>query len=139
MKKIFFLILIFGSFGLCTFADSNDKFISNFSSCTPYSESHDTEMFGMNVSSTIEILGRNGGKCGFKSSIMTQVATADIRCNFADNQIDEIISSMQNNSSEIESFAKQGLEANTAVMMENPAVIIFNKYLNDTGVCTVTN
>ena len=45
---------------------------------------------------------------------------------------------MQENSAEIESVARQGLESNPQIG-ENPAVVIFNKYFGDTSVCTVTN
>lgn len=119
-------------------AKEDDLFLSSFMSCTPYTEKNSNEMFGMQVKSSLQILGLRNGLCGFKSSISTPSGDANIECNFTEAQRQEMISSMQDNSAEIEAAARQSFDAGSQ-LMENPAVIIFNKYLNDTSVCTVTN
>ena len=139
MKRVYFLIisLVIISAGAATCMDT-DMFAEKFLTCSPYTENSRSEMFGMEVSSSLQILGLRGDLCGFKSSISTPAGNANIECNFTQTQIEELLSAMSNNRTEIETAAIQGLDA-TPQIGENPAVIIFNKYFSDTSVCTVTN
>lgn len=139
MKKIYSLILFLTI--ICTgsaIGMETDRFVENFMTCTPYTERNSSQMFGMQVDSALEVLGFRGGLCGFRSTINTPSGSAKIECNFTEEQIMELISAMENNRSEIETFAQQGLDSNPNID-SNPAVVIFNKYFTDSSVCSVTN
>ncbi len=139
MKKLVLVIPVFVIICACSaICAQTDEFVQSFMTCTPYRENNRSEMFGMEVTSSLEVLGRRGGLCGFRSSINTQAGSANIECNFTDEQIAELVGSMQANASEIEAVARQGLDSNPQIG-ENPAVVIFNKYFTDTSVCSVTN
>ena len=138
MMKQFLILIFAGILCLSVNAEQTDRFVENFLTCSSYTERDNSEMFGMQVQSTLEVLGWRGDLCGFRTSITTPSGEANIECNFTEEQIAELVTAMQENSAEIESVARQGLESNPQIG-ENPAVVIFNKYFGDTSVCTVTN
>ena len=114
----------------------NSDFVSSFKSCTHYSESGNVNTEGLNVTSTKQILGREGNKCVYKESVKFSGIEASTVCKFTDAQVNEIVSVMQAYSL-VQRYSDEDVDTSSlSAVSNNPIVKVWNKYLQDSNVCT---
>lgn len=136
-KKIFIVsaVVLF----LCLSAISGEAdFSKALKNCTPFSDSGQVQTAGMNVQSTKRIVGWQGDRCVYKESIKFMNISSNITCRFNKAQTLELASVidaynlMQKYSDSTPDFSD--LES----AQKNPVSKAWNKYLQDSSICTIT-
>ena len=138
MKKYFILtIFIIICTTLIALAD-DVRFINALKSCSSYSESGVVNTEGLNVKSNKKILGWDGDKCVYQENVNFSGIDSCITCRLSKSQIKELTSVMEAYNL-VQHYAKDNIDTSSiSGVQNNPVVKAWNKYLQDSSVCTVS-
>ena len=136
MKKY----LVFGLLLLCAavFAVSDDEvFYTALQSCSQYTDSGQINTEGMNVKFKNQILGWDNGKCTYKEYVNYSGMNSCTTCKFSQKQIDELVKVMRAYST-VQRYSGEKIDTSSlSGVQNNPVVKVWNKYLQDSSVCTM--
>ena len=137
MKKS--VIFVFALIATTLFVIAEDsRFTSSLRNCTSFTESGIVNTEGMNVQSTKQIMGWDNDKCVYKETVNFNGLNVTTTCKLTRPQIEELTSVM-NAYSLVQEYSNESV--NTSKLSEvqnNPVVKAWNKYLQDSSVCTMT-
>lgn len=138
MKKYFILtIFIIICTTLIALAD-DVRFINALKSCSSYSESGVVNTEGLNVTSNKKILGWEGDKCVYQEKVNFSGIDSCITCRLSKSQIKELTSVMEAYNL-VQQYSKEDIDTSSiSGVQNNPIVKAWNKYLQDSSVCTVS-
>lgn len=137
MKKYFIFALTIVLTSLIVLAD-DAKFAYALKNCSSYSESGTVQTEGMNVSSNKKILGWQGDKCVYQEKINFAGIDSCITCKLSKAQINELVNVMQAYSV-VQRYSNTPVDTSSiSAVQDNPVVKAWNKYLQDSSVCTVS-
>lgn len=136
MKKFILLAILSAVTALVAFADS--EFITAFKTCSPFTDSGAVDTEGMHVESTKKIIGWEDNKCSYRETVNFSGINSTTACKFTKPQIDEIVSVMQAYEI-VQKYTKESIDtSNLAATQNNPVVKVWQKYLQDPSVCTIS-
>lgn len=136
MKKymIFTVALVITT--LIVLADDS-KFTNALRNCSSYSESGNVNTEGMDVQSSKQIVGKQGDKCVYREKINFAGSNVTITCRFTQPQIKEITSVIDAYAL-VNQYSKNNIDTSKlSSVQDNPVVQVWNKYLQDSSVCTM--
>jgi len=138
MKKYTILIVLLFITVIAVFA--NDTiFAKALKSCSSYSEFGTVNTDGMQVDSHKQILGWENNKCVYKEALTFSGVNTTVTCRFSKPQLNEIYSVMQAYEV-ISQYTSQNIDTSSVeAVQNNPVVKVWNKYLQDSSVCTISN
>lgn len=138
MKK-YFILTIFIIICTTLIALAEDvRFINALKSCSSYSESGVVNTEGLNVTSNKKILGWEGDKCVYQEKVQFSGVDSCITCKLSRAQIDELVSVMEAYAL-VQKYSPDNVDTSSvSAVQDNPVVKAWNKYLQDSSVCTMT-
>ena len=137
MRKFLLFLSFIVLTTLCVLAYDN-SFYSALQTCSHYSADGNIKTEGMNVKVKEEILGKDGDKCVYQETLDIEGAKSCITCKFAKSQINELVKVMKAYSTIQEYTGEQIDTSKLSSVQNNPVVKVWNKYLNDSSVCTIS-
>lgn len=138
MKKPVILLLALVATTLFVIAEDSRFTSSSLRNCTSFTESGTVNTEGMNVQSTKQIMGWESNKCVYKETVNFNGLNVTTTCKLSKPQIDELTSVMDAYAL-VQEYSNESV--NTSKLSEvqnNPVVKAWNKYLQDSSVCTMT-
>lgn len=138
-KKLLLILTVLLITSIGAFSSDAD-FAKALSNCTPFSDSGQVQTSGMNVQSTKRIVGWQGDKCVYKESVNFMNISSDISCRLSKSQLAEL-SSVMNAYDLLQKYSNTSANfSDLEAAQNNPVVKAWNKYLQDSSVCTmITN
>ena len=116
---------------------SDDKFIEALKTCSSYHDSGTIQVEGMNATSVKQITGWHNNKCTYKESLNLGQVNANITCHFTRPQINEIATVADAYFLTLK-YSKDSVNTSSLeTAQNNPLAAVFNKYLQDSSVCTI--
>ena len=139
-NKIIVSILSLVLFATLSVFASDMGFTKALKNCSAYSDSGQVQTSGMNVQSTKRIVGWQGDKCVYKESVNFMNISSDISCRLSKSQLAEL-SSVMNAYDLLQKYSNTSANfSDLEAAQNNPVVKAWNKYLQDSSVCTmITN
>lgn len=137
MKKyfIFFITLILT--GIIVLAD-DAKFSNALRNCSSYSENGTVNTEGIAANSQKKILGWQGDKCVYQEKVQFSGIESCVTCKFSKTQINELASVMQAYAL-VQQYSKDEIDTSSlSKVQSNPVVKAWNKYLQDSSICSIT-
>lgn len=114
------------------------KFASALRNCSSYSESGTVNTEGMNVTSNKKILGWQGDKCVYQEKVNFAGIDSCITCKLSKAQISELVNVMLAYAV-VQQYSKSNVDTSSlSAVQDNPVVKVWNKYLQDSSVCTIS-
>lgn len=138
MKKYFIFAFVLLVTTLVVLADDM-RFANALRNCSSsYSESGTVQTDGMNVTSSKKILGWQGDKCVYQEKVNFAGIDSCITCKLSKSQIAELVNVMQAYAV-VQQYSKGKTDtSNFSEAQNNPVVKAWNKYLQDSSVCTIS-
>ncbi len=136
---VFGLALLIGTSIVIAEEAISSKFVNALKTCSSsYSESGNFTTEGMNVTSQKRILGWEGDRCVYQETVKFSEINSCITCKLTKSQISELASVMQAYEL-VQKYSKEEVDTSKLSAVENnPVVKVWNKYLQDSSVCTIT-
>ncbi len=136
MRKYFLLfVLLFCA--VITVSADDEKFYKALQTCSPYSDGGQVSTEGMNVSFKNEIVGKSGDKCVYKEYVDFAGINSCTTCRLSKKQIDELVNVMRAYST-VQKYSGEKVDiSKLSNVQNNPVVNVWNKYLQDSSVCTL--
>ena len=138
MKKFLIIPLMIIITSFSAVYSSEDKYIEALRNCSSYSDFGNVNADGVNVTSHKQILGWHGDKCRYKESVNMGNMNVDILCNFSKPQIAEITSVADAYYTTLKYSNASPDTSSIEAVQSNPIVNVFNKYLQNPNVCTMS-
>ena len=136
MKKFLIVMLSVISATIIVYASGN--FSESLKSCSSYSENGNVKTEGIVVKSTKQIMGWEKDRCVYKETIDFAGINTTITCKLNKPQINEITSVMDAYAI-LENYSENNVDTSSLENVQNnPVVKVWNKYLNDKSVCSIT-
>lgn len=136
MKRHFVFASIIFLTTITVFAQSANL-TESLRNCSPYTESGNVNTEGMNVQSTKQITGKDGDKCVYKETVNMSGMNVTITCRFTDTQRYELASVMDAYAL-VQKYSKENVDTSSiSSVQNNPVVKAWNRYLQDSSVCTM--
>lgn len=117
---------------------SEDKFTQALKNCTPFSDNGSMKTSGMNVISHKQIVGWNGDRCIYKENVNLSGIKASTVCKFTKSQINELTSVLEAYELVQKYSGEKPDFSNLDEAQKNPVAQAWQKYLNDSSVCTIS-
>ena len=138
MKKYFIFAFVLLVTTLVVLADDM-RFANALRNCSSsYSESGTVQTDGMNVTSSKKILGWQGDKCVYQEKVNFAGIDSCITCKLSKSQVAELVNVMQAYAV-VQQYSKEKVDtSNFSEAQNNPVVKAWNKYLQDSSVCTIS-
>lgn len=138
MKKYFIFAFVLLVTTLVVLADDM-RFANALRNCSSsYSESGTVQTDGMNVTSSKKILGWQGDKCVYQEKVNFAGIDSCITCKLLKSQVAELVNVMQAYAV-VQQYSKEKVNtSNFSEAQNNPVVKAWNKYLQDSSVCTIS-
>ena len=138
MKKYFIFAFVLLVTTLVVLADDM-RFANALRKCSSsYSESGTVQTDGMNVTSSKKILGWQGDKCVYQEIVNFAGIDSCITCKLSKSQVAELVNVMQAYAV-VQQYSKEKVNtSNFSEAQNNPVVKAWNKYLQDSSVCTIS-
>ena len=138
MKKYFIFAFVLLVTTLVVWADDM-RFANALRNCSSsYSESGTVQTDGMNVTSSKKILGWQGDKCVYQEKVNFAGIDSCITCKLSKSQVAELVNVMQAYAV-VQQYSKGKTDtSNFSEAQNNPVVKAWNKYLQDSSVCTIS-
>lgn len=138
MKKYFIFAFVLLVTTLVVLADDT-RFANALRNCSSsYSESGTVQTDGMNVTSSKKILGWQGDKCVYQEKVNFAGIDSCITCKLSKSQVAELVNVMQAYAV-VQQYSKEKVNtSNFSEAQNNPVVKAWNKYLQDSSVCTIS-
>ena len=137
MKKYFVFVFALILATLTVLAD-DARFTNALKNCSSYSESGTVNTEGMNVTSNKKILGWEGDKCVYQEKVQFSGVDSCITCKLSRAQINELVSVMEAYAL-VQKYSPDNVDTSSvSAVQDNPVVKAWNKYLQDSSVCTMT-
>lgn len=138
MKKYFIFAFVLLVTTLVVLADDM-RFANALRNCSSsYLESGTVQTDGMNVTSSKKILGWQGDKCVYQEKVNFAGIDSCITCKLSKSQIAELVNVMQAYAV-VQQYSKGKTDtSNFSEAQNNPVVKAWNKYLQDSSVCTIS-
>ncbi len=138
MKKYFIFAFVLLVTTLVVLAD-DARFANALRNCSSsYSESGTVQTDGMNVTSSKKILGWQGDKCVYQEKVNFAGIDSCITCRLSKSQVAELVNVMQAYAV-VQQYSREKVDtSNFSEAQNNPVVKAWNKYLQDSSVCTIS-
>ncbi len=137
MKKFSLLIFCISLTALVVLADIS--FVGALKTCTPFSDSGIVNTQGIQATSTKVIEGWEGNKCVYREKVSFSGMNTTTTCKFTKPQIDEIVSVMQAYEL-VQKYSNEKVDtSNLEAAKNNPVIKVWQKYLQDSAVCTISD
>ena len=138
MKKYFIFAFVLLVTTLVVLADDM-RFANALRNCSSsYSESGTVQTDGMNGTSSKKILGWQGDKCVYQEKVNFAGIDSCITCKLSKSQVAELVNVMQAYAV-VQQYSKEKVNtSNFSEAQNNPVVKAWNKYLQDSSVCTIS-
>jgi cell fate (sporulation/competence/biofilm development) regulator YmcA (YheA/YmcA/DUF963 family) len=137
MKKSIVLVLALLATTLFVIAEDS-RFTSSLRSCASFTESGTINTEGMSVQSTKQIMGWDNDKCVYKETVNFNGLNVTTTCRLSKPQIEELASVM-NAYALVQEYSNESVDTSKlSEVQNNPVVKAWNKYLQDSSVCTMT-
>lgn len=137
MKKYFIFLIVLLLTGVIVLAD-DAKFSHALRSCSSYSESGSVNTEGIVANSQKKILGWQGDKCVYQEKVQFSGIESCVVCKLSKSQINELASVMDAYAL-VQQYSKDEIDTSSlSKVQNNPVVKAWNKYLQDSSVCSVT-
>ena len=138
MKKYFIFAFVLLVTTLVVLADDM-RFANALRNCSSsYSESGTVQTDGMNLTSSKKILGWQGDKCVYQEKVNFAGIDSCITCKLSKSQVAELVNVMQAYAV-VQQYSKEKVDtSNFSEAQNNPVVKAWNKYLQDSSVCTIS-
>ena len=138
MKKYFIFAFVLLVTTLVVLADDM-RFANALRNCSSsYSESGTVQTDGMNVTSSKKILGWQGDKCVYQEKVNFAGIDSCITCKLSKSQVAELVNVMQAYAV-VQQYSIENVNiSNFSEAQNNPVVKAWNKYLQDSSVCTIS-
>lgn len=138
MKRYFIFAFVLLVTTLVVLADDM-RFANALRNCSSsYSESGTVQTDGMNVTSSKKILGWQGDKCVYQEKVNFAGIDSCITCKLSKSQVAELVNVMQAYAV-VQQYSKEKVNtSNFSEAQNNPVVKAWNKYLQDSSVCTIS-
>lgn len=137
MKKYFVFVFALILATLTVLAD-DARFTNALKNCSSYSESGTVNTEGMNVTSDKKILGWEGDKCVYQEKVQFSGIDSCITCKLSRAQINELVSVMEAYAL-VQKYSTEDVDTSSvSAVQNNPVVKAWNKYFQDSSVCTMT-
>ncbi len=137
MKKYFVFVFALILATLTVLAD-DARFTNALKNCSSYSESGTVNTEGMNVTSDKKILGWEGDKCVYQEKVRFSGIDSCITCKLSRAQINELVSVMEAYAL-VQKYSTEDVDTSSvSAVQNNPVVKAWNKYFQDSSVCTMT-
>lgn len=114
-----------------------ERFYNALLNCSLYSESGQINTDGMNIKFRNQILGWDNGKCTYKEYVTAAGIDSCTTCQFSKKQINELVKVMSAYSTVQRYSGERPNLSNMSEVQKNPVVNVWNKYLQDSSVCTI--
>ena len=135
-KYLFFCLAIFITTVIAATAD-DDTFATALQTCSNYTNSGIVNTDGMKVKYKNQILGWNGDKCVYKEFVSYSGMDTCTTCRFTKKQINELVKVMRAYST-LQQYSGEDVDTSSiSKAQNNPVVKVWNKYLQDSSVCTI--
>ena len=136
-NKLFFTILGLSIFAGFVYAGYEDPFIDALKTCSHYTKTGNIETEGMQIDVKEEIAGFEKDRCVYKEFLDMAGAKSCITCRFTKSQIGELVKVMEAYNT-LQSYSEEKPDTSSVeAVQDNPVVKVWNKYLNDSSVCTI--
>lgn len=136
MKKYLLFCLTILITAIIAVAD-DDAFATALQTCSNYSNSGLVNTDGMKVKYKNEILGWNGDKCVYKEYVSYSGMDTCTTCRLTKRQINELVKVMRAYST-VQQYTGEDVDTSSiSKVQNNPVVRVWNKYLQDSSVCTI--
>ena len=114
-----------------------DAFVTALQNCSNFSDGGQVTTDGMVVKFKNQILGREGDKCVYKEFVSFSGMDTCTTCKLSQRQINEIINVMRAYST-VQRYSGETIDTSSVSNVQNnPVVKVWNKYLQDSSVCTM--
>jgi sigma54-dependent transcription regulator len=134
MKKYLTVLFVLVSC-ICVLA-SNNSFVDSLKNCSSFSDSGQVKTEGMDVQSKKQILGWENNKCVYRETLNFAGINTNVICKFTRSQLDEIFSVMKAYDV-VSKYSSENIDTSSSqAVQNNPVVKVWNKYLQDSSVCT---
>ena len=137
MKKA--LIIMFLIIGVTLVVSAgNNNFSDSLKTCSYYSENGNVQTEGVVVKSSKQITGWEGEKCVYKETVDFAGMNTTITCKFDKPQISELTSVMDAYAV-LQGYSENNVDTSSLENVQNnPIVKVWNKYLNNKSVCSIS-
>ena len=136
MKKYFIIVLLLLLLVISVKAD-DEAFYTALESCRPYSSNGQTKTEGALASFRSQILGWENDKCIYKEQVNYSGIEACTTCRLTQRQINELVKVMRAYTT-VQKYSGEEPDISSLQSVQgNPVVKVWNKYLNDSSVCTI--
>lgn len=136
MKKYALLIICIAITTIIVSANSG--FLASFKACSPYTEKGVVNTDGLEVNSKKEISGWQDNKCVYKESTSFSNINSTVTCKFTKAQLNEIASVMQAYDL-VQKYSNETVDTSSLESAKNnPVVKVWQKYIQDASVCTIS-
>ena len=139
MKKILFIMFFAVFFSVLAVIASNNgnDFTNALKNCESYSESGNVKTEGISVQSKKQIVGWQNNKCVYKETVNFAGMNTTITCKLNKDQISELTSVMSAYNL-LNKYSEDDVDTSSLESVKNnPVVKAWNKYLNDSSICTI--
>ena len=117
--------------------NSSDNFANALKTCESYSESGNVKTEGISVFSKKQIVGWEKNKCVYKETVNFAGMNTTITCKLNKEQINELTSVMDAYDL-LNQYSEDKVDTSSLESTKNnPVVKAWNKYLNDSTICTI--
>lgn len=119
-------------------ASANEEaFYSALQTCSPYSDGGQVTTDGINVSFKNQIVGKEGDKCVYKEHVNFSGMDSCTTCKLSQKQINELVKVMRAYST-VQKYSGETVDTSSLKNVQNnPVFQVWNKYLQDSSVCTM--
>ena len=136
MKKFIIFGLILTSTVAYT-ATEDDAFFNSLQTCSSYTESGQVNTDGLNINFRNQILGWDNDKCVYKEYVTYSGMNTCTTCRFNQKQINELVKVMRAHATVLQYSGEKIDTSSLNKVQSNPVVKVWNKYLQDSSVCTI--
>ena len=139
MKRNFLITLTLLVCAMAVYATGSvDKFIYALRNCSQYRELGTINVEGITAQSSKSISGWQNEKCIYKENLIISGMNTNVTCRFSRPQIKEI-SSVADAYFLTLKYSNEGVDTSSLEAAKNtPLANVFNKYLQDPQVCTIS-
>ena len=138
MKKILILGLSSIIPTLAVMADHDARFFNALKTCSPYVSNGVVDTQGVTTDYKSEIVGWSNDKCVYKESVKFSGVDSCVTCRFSKAQLDELLKVMQAYQT-VQAYSPDDVDiTNIEELEKNPVVNIWNKYIQDSSICTMS-
>ncbi len=135
-KKLFAALILTG-IAISVYA-KDVKFTDALRNCSSFSDSGSVNMLQTTVQSNKKIVGKDGDKCIYQENVNFMNIESNIVCKFTKPQLEELASVIDAYELVVQYSGESPDLSDINTAQNNPVSKVWNKYMQDSNVCTIT-